>query len=180
MLTLIDGLVLAVIALYIALCPFTKVEESFNMQAMHDILAYGSDISKYDHLSFPGVVPRSFLGALFVSAVAFPVEFLFGLMISSSSKYYSQLICRSILGLFSWTAFTSLKHSVATMFSGRTAAFYGVLLCIQFHLPFYSSRALPNIFALIFVQFSFSMWLQVRRIKLFDHSCTIEIKMSTS
>ena len=101
-------------------------------------------------------------------------------MISSSSKYYSQLICRSILGLFSWTAFTSLKHSVATMFSGRTAAFYGVLLCIQFHLPFYSSRALPNIFALIFVQFSFSMWLQVRRIKLFDHSCTIEIKMSTS
>ena len=42
---------------YIYLCPFTKVEESFNVQATHDILYLGvKRVDQFDHLKFPGVI----------------------------------------------------------------------------------------------------------------------------
>jgi len=74
---------LVLVHLFIA--PYTKVEESFNIQAIHDILTYGvprTDAAEffktnYDHVSFPGSVPRSFVGAAVLSGLARPFVGLF-------------------------------------------------------------------------------------------------------
>ncbi|CAH2039412.1 unnamed protein product [Thlaspi arvense] len=63
----------SVAAIYVVMAPYTKVEESFNVQSMHDILYHRHHLSSYDHLEFPGVVPRTFIGAFIVSFIASPV-----------------------------------------------------------------------------------------------------------
>ena len=72
----IDFLFLGVGTLFLVGCPFNKVEESFGTQAVHDILYHGLDIQQYDHLQFPGVVPRSFIGPLVIAAFTKPAALI--------------------------------------------------------------------------------------------------------
>jgi alpha-1,6-mannosyltransferase len=73
-------LIPTVILIHLFVSPYTKVEESFNIQAMHDILVHGIPgsnadqflTSNYDHVSFPGSVPRTFAGALVLSGLSGP------------------------------------------------------------------------------------------------------------
>lgn len=75
----------ALILLHLFIAPYTKVEESFHVQAVHDILANGLprgfhdlnlDRVNYDHFSFPGAVPRSALGAVALAMLSRPVIWL--------------------------------------------------------------------------------------------------------
>jgi alpha-1,6-mannosyltransferase len=74
------------IFLHLHVAPYTKVEESFNIQAVHDILTYGiptKDVgetfkAQYDHMTFPGAVPRTFIGALVLAGLSRPVIWLNG------------------------------------------------------------------------------------------------------
>lgn len=73
-------LLIGTISLHLSTAPFTKVEESFNIQATHDILFYGIPWTnsstalsqQYDHVEFSGSVPRTFIGALVVAGFTSP------------------------------------------------------------------------------------------------------------
>ncbi|KAF8930731.1 dolichyl-P-Man:Man(7)GlcNAc(2)-PP-dolichol alpha-1,6-mannosyltransferase, partial [Haplosporangium gracile] len=68
--------VLMLVLAHIVVAPYTKVEESFNLQATHDILNFGvtsKSVQQYDHLEFPGVVPRTFVGPLLLAAGSWPL-----------------------------------------------------------------------------------------------------------
>lgn len=75
------------ILIHLAVAPFTKVEESFNIQATHDFLTYGLSFNQpvarikafYDHVKFPGAVPRTFIGALALAGLSNPFVALMGL-----------------------------------------------------------------------------------------------------
>lgn len=70
------------ILLHLLFSPYTKVEESFNIQAIHDILVYGIPLKEtssriennFDHASFPGSVPRTFIGALATASAVWPLK----------------------------------------------------------------------------------------------------------
>eukprot|EP00189_Rhodosorus_marinus_P009456 CAMPEP_0184738304 /NCGR_PEP_ID=MMETSP0315-20130426/988_1 /TAXON_ID=101924 /ORGANISM="Rhodosorus marinus, Strain UTEX LB 2760" /LENGTH=484 /DNA_ID=CAMNT_0027205959 /DNA_START=27 /DNA_END=1481 /DNA_ORIENTATION=+ len=140
------GLLFAVSILYVVIAPFTKVEESFNVQATHDILAFGLDIGKYDHLQFPGVVPRTFIGPIVLALFAVPLQFL---RAADGSRFPLLLITRSELAFLTVTSITKLLSSFRSVFSSTDACFAALCFLSQFHLLFYSSRPLPNVFALV-------------------------------
>lgn len=145
----IDLALPTVVLLHLFCSPYTKVEESFNIQATHDILTTGFPwknttevlASTYDHVQFPGSVPRTFVGALVLAGLTLPFKGFF------SSPAQIQLLVRALLGLGNAAAMWSVKGAVDTAY-GRTAGRWYVLLqASQFHVMYYASRTLPNMFA---------------------------------
>lgn len=136
--------------LHLHVSPFTKVEESFNIQAIHDILEYGvpmSDAARkftylFDHMTFPGAVPRTFIGSLVVSGLAKPQIWLEGLVGKASQTHV-----RAVLGGSNAIALAMFGRQVERAFGPITAAWYVVLQASQFHLWYYASRTLPNMFS---------------------------------
>ncbi|CAL9728570.1 dol-P-Man:Man(7)GlcNAc(2)-PP-Dol alpha-1,6-mannosyltransferase [Monosporozyma unispora] len=165
----LDTALLVVVSYHLFNAPYTKVEESFNIQAIHDILKYGIwDISKYDHIQFPGVVPRTFIGALCIAFLTNPFIAISKLFSKASSDvatgFETQLLVRSVIGLTNAVGLLCLKNSLQSMFdrymksqqkvNGRdsdltkTFSWVGnwflLFVMSSFQLMFYASRPLPN------------------------------------
>lgn len=147
-----------VAATHLYFCPFTKVEESFNIQAMHDILYLKTDISQYDHLEFPGVVPRTFFGPLFITIMSFP--FAMTLQCFHCNKFLTQLLVRAVLGCVVVSSIKHFKNSISKVFGNSVGNWFVIITASQYHLMFYSSRPLPNIMAFPLVMVALSAWIR--------------------
>ncbi|CCK69793.1 dolichyl-P-Man:Man(7)GlcNAc(2)-PP-dolichol alpha-1,6-mannosyltransferase KNAG_0D00400 [Huiozyma naganishii CBS 8797] len=161
----LDTFLLLTVSVHLIRAPYTKVEESFNIQAIHDILEYGIlDVSQYDHLNFPGVVPRTFISALVVAAVTKPFVWISSLFGAAPGGIDTQLLVRSTIGMFNVLGFVYLKNALQALmdkdvekqveekgssseniYTFSSAGSWFILFIVgSFHLMFYSSRPLPN------------------------------------
>jgi alpha-1,6-mannosyltransferase len=161
----LDVLIFVKILVFLCLCPYTKVEESFNVQATHDLLFHSSNLTAFDHHEYPGVVPRTFVGPIILSTIAKPILFLGGSLFFE--KGYSLYLIRIILALIFAFIHAKFRQSILDRYGDVIARNYGLLILSQFHLLFYSSRPLPNTFALCLVVLSFSFWVEKKYLKMF-------------
>ncbi|EKM61314.1 glycosyltransferase family 22 protein [Phanerochaete carnosa HHB-10118-sp] len=148
----LDLILLGASWLHVLLAPYTKVEESFNLHATHDVLFYGvgpAALPKYDHFIFPGAVPRTFIGSAllaWISAPAIHLAHWFGLL---SSKADIQVVVRLVLATCNTSGFSYLRRSVSHRYGGIAGVMFVLLTITQFHIPFWMGRTLPNMFALL-------------------------------
>ncbi|KAH7342008.1 Alg9-like mannosyltransferase family-domain-containing protein [Rhizoctonia solani] len=159
---LLDLPILLVAWAHVFIAPYNKVEESFNLHATHDILAYGvtqEALSNYDHVVFPGVVPRTFIGSLVLAAGSYwPLRICTNLGFVQS-KLGVQLFIRLCLASINAFGLVLIRWSVQRRFGRGTSALFTLLTCTQFHLPFWIGRTLPNMFALFPVNMATSLYV---------------------
>ncbi|XP_041969114.1 dol-P-Man:Man(7)GlcNAc(2)-PP-Dol alpha-1,6-mannosyltransferase [Aricia agestis] len=146
-----------VASLHVLLCPFTKVEESFNIQAIHDILFHRFNLTEYDHKEFPGVVPRTFVGPLIISVLSSPIVGIFHLL--GINKFWVQYVVRLTLALVVIAAWSRLRNAIKKQFGNPFSWWFTLITITQYHFMFYMSRPLPNITALPLVLLAFEGWL---------------------
>ncbi|KAG1814077.1 glycosyltransferase family 22 protein [Suillus variegatus] len=145
-----DLLLLATSWAHVLLAPYTKVEESFNLHATHDVLMYG-----FDHNTFSGAVPRTFIGSILLAWLTSPVAYVASQWGLLSTKLDLQIAVRLVLATLNATGLMLIRRAVCRRFGRPTGLMYVLLICSQFHLPFWMGRTLPNMFALFPVNLAF-------------------------
>uniref|UniRef100_A0A182R6D7 Mannosyltransferase n=1 Tax=Anopheles funestus TaxID=62324 RepID=A0A182R6D7_ANOFN len=150
-------LVFLIAAAHCVYTPFTKVEESFNLQAIHDLLYHRTNLTEYDHHEFPGVVPRTFLAPLFITFLVTPIATL--LEMFEINKFWMQYAVRFTLAATVVFAWNRLKVTILHKFGVTVGVWFMLITATQFHFMFYMSRPLPNIMALPLVLLAIDFWL---------------------
>ncbi|THV06315.1 hypothetical protein K435DRAFT_960579 [Dendrothele bispora CBS 962.96] len=160
---ILDASILATGWAYVLLAPYTKVEESFNLHATHDVLMYGLapfQLHSYDHYIFPGAVPRTFNGSIFLAFISSPVIRLASSLGFVSRKFDLQIIVRLVLSTLNAIGLCLIRRAVHKRFGRLTGFLYAVLTISQFHVLFWMGRTLPNMFALLPVNIAAYLMLE--------------------
>ncbi|KNC53350.1 ALG12 protein [Thecamonas trahens ATCC 50062] len=160
--------------------PYAKVEESFNLHASHDLVSVWGrplfstayNVSQFDHIFFPGVVPRTFAGPIalaapfrlcsLVSLLPPAFETLPGIAACARPGvgWAWQIAVRAVLGGYVWLSWLVAAQGLARATgSRRTGKLMLAVTAAQFHMTFYASRTLPNVFALAIVNLGLGAWL---------------------
>jgi alpha-1,6-mannosyltransferase len=154
---------LALAILYALAVPFAKVEESFALQAAHDFLALGpANLAHFDHLAFPGVVPRSCLGAAALALAALPAKAAAVLL--RAPRLCLQAAVRCALAAGVGLAYARVLDAAAGALGARTARGAALAVALTPHYLFYASRTLPNTFASALVLLALADWLRMPRL----------------
>lgn len=168
-----DHLIILVAILHLFYSPFTKVEESFNLQAIHDLLYHASNLSEYDHHEFPGVVPRTFLGPIAISSFAAPA--VAAIKHFNINKFYSQYIVRAALGLTIIVTLSLYRRALQSIFGVKFVKWFVGITVTQFHFLYYLSRPLPNIMAMPLVLLALYGWLRRNHVLFIISSAAVII-----
>ena len=128
------------------------------------------------HHLHPVVVPRTFTGAFVLSSIAKLISLIIPkqIFILPSHPMAVQFLIRLELLFFSWMSHVRLSKALgkyvgdqlkspsdsnmAVSIPSVISNYYLLITASQFHLPFYSSRLLPNTFALILVTNAYAEW----------------------
>ncbi|EMR11356.1 hypothetical protein PNEG_00384 [Pneumocystis murina B123] len=146
----IDIIIILLVLTHLFISPYTKVEESMNLQAIHDILFFGitrEGLKNYDCFKFPGPVPRTFIGAVLTASIVSPLVFIKKLFFKKVSKSKIQYLVRGTLGIYNSLAIIIFRHKIIRHYGINTGLWYGIFQASQFHIMYYASRTLPNMFA---------------------------------
>ncbi|KAJ3177958.1 dolichyl-P-Man:Man(7)GlcNAc(2)-PP-dolichol alpha-1,6-mannosyltransferase [Gaertneriomyces sp. JEL0708] len=143
---------LVALTFHLALCRYSKVEESFHMQSIHDVFVFGTGrlaVQYYDHLQFPGVVPRSFIPSLILGKLLAGIHYV----LPSCKGFSAQIIARLMVGC--WTAWSldRLCLAAARTWGRPVGAWFCVISAAQFHLMFWGTRTVGNV-----LMFGFVTW----------------------
>lgn len=156
-------------SVFLLLAPYTKVEESFNIQATHDLLVYSPfNTTEYDHLVFSGVVPRTFVAPVYLFLLASPVKLFI------NNKTLLLIVARLALLLTLSFTLSQLSKAVVNKFGRSCAFWFQIFNAINFHLLFWGSRTLPNIIALCGSNMAFAYWIAQKDVN------TVELKQKVA
>ena len=177
-----EDLALVAVVAHVVLAPFSKVEESFNTQAVHDLL-FAESFGDWDHHQYPGTVPRTFLGAIAVAgaykvgallhapvAALCPLASSWALRrVAGSSRagaaplLGAQVACRLALALLWSAGFRRFAGGARVRFGDGAAKWLCAFTAAQFHGAFYAARLLPNSLAMPLVLAAYGEALRGRR-----------------
>ncbi|KIR67776.1 alpha-1,6-mannosyltransferase [Cryptococcus bacillisporus CA1873] len=144
---------------HVFLSPYTKVEESFTLHAVHDVLAYGfnpHNLQLWDHVTFPGAVPRSFIPPALLGILVYPFSVVSVAARAIKTKFGVQILVRLVLASLFCYSFNKLAYSIQKTFSVSVRVWFILLSLSSFHIPYYAGRTLPNFMALPGVLWSIS------------------------
>lgn len=108
--------------------------------ALSRYVAAALPLMQYDHVQFPGAVPRSFVGPLLLACVSAPWVALQQYAFGTSSD--AQRIVRCVLAMAAGLALMHFARRVLR--SAAERAFFLAICAAQFHLTFWAGRTTPN------------------------------------
>jgi alpha-1,6-mannosyltransferase len=153
-----DAIFFLSMVLAIWMCPYTKAEESFTMQAVHDMVVHKYDIEEYDHLRYPGEVKQTGLAALGLGFMIFP--YFYVLTSAGFSSECGLLLTRLAMGIFNFSAIYMLRRAVARMYGQWLSQIFMLMLNVQFHFVFYMSRTLPESESMFVATLILTYWIR--------------------
>ena len=79
---------------------------------------------------------------------------------SISIMYLNPFSVRCVLAMFVLNGLQKFRASICHKYGTKTARWHLIITCSQFHIMFYASRPLPNIFALAITMYAMAFWLR--------------------